>query len=157
MAIRILAFSGSSRRSPVNQRVLDIAAAGAAEAGAQVTALLIASPEYNRGYTPLLKNAIDSASRPGATPGPNAFTGKLAAMVSASLGLLGGIRSQVSLLPMLHKLGVYVVLASFTLGSAFQLFDQDGALTDSAAHAALHGVDVAMAEAVARFAALEAA
>ncbi len=114
-------------------------------------ALLIASPDYNGGYTPLLKNALDWASRPGTTLGPNVFSGKLAAVVSASPGLLGGIRSQVSLLPVLHKLGMHVVPASFALGLAFQMFDQDGAITDSTAHDALGSVGAALVKAIARF------
>ena len=37
MAIRILAISGSSRRESLNQKLLDIAAQGALDAGAEVT------------------------------------------------------------------------------------------------------------------------
>src|ERR1700760_1974754 len=104
MTIRILAFSGSTRRGSFNQKLLNIAAHGAAEAGANIThislndyplpiydadlesqsglpanaealqklvaehdALLIASPEYNGGYTALLKNTLDWLSRPDRT------------------------------------------------------------------------------------------
>ena len=46
---------------------------------------LVAAPEYNSSITPLLKNAIDWASRaePGDPP-LKAFTGKTAALMSAS-------------------------------------------------------------------------
>lgn len=54
-------------------------------------ALLIASPEYNYSVPGVLKNAIDWASRPY---GNNAFEGKPVAIMSASVGSLGGARAQ---------------------------------------------------------------
>jgi chromate reductase len=54
-------------------------------------AILIAAPEYNYSIPGVLKNAIDWASRP---PGQNSFEGKPAAIMSASIGMLGGARSQ---------------------------------------------------------------
>jgi len=54
-------------------------------------ALLIASPEYNYSVPGVLKNAIDWASRPY---GDNAFEGKPVAIMSASVGSLGGARAQ---------------------------------------------------------------
>jgi NAD(P)H-dependent FMN reductase len=85
--------------------------------------LLIATPEYNGGYTALLKNALDWMS------GPNGFpTGKVAALISASPGLLGGVKSQLSLQIVLSKLSVHVIPESFALGAAHQFFDADGGL-----------------------------
>jgi len=54
-------------------------------------ALLIALPEYNYSIPGVLKNAIDWASRPY---GDNAFEGKPVAIMSASVGRLGGARAQ---------------------------------------------------------------
>ena len=54
-------------------------------------AILIASPEYNYSVPGILKNAIDWASRPY---GDNAFEGKPVAIMSASIGHLGGARAQ---------------------------------------------------------------
>jgi chromate reductase len=54
-------------------------------------ALLIASPEYNYSVPGVLKNAIDWASRPY---GDNTFEGKPVAVMSASIGHLGGARAQ---------------------------------------------------------------
>ena len=54
-------------------------------------ALLIASPEYNYSVPGVLKNAIDWASRPY---GDNSFEGKPVAIMSASVGSLGGARAQ---------------------------------------------------------------
>ena len=70
-------------------------------------ALLIASPEYNGFFSPLLKNAIDWASRPqGSQPSP--FTGKLAGLLAASPGALGGIRGLPTVRQLLSNLGVLV-------------------------------------------------
>jgi len=54
-------------------------------------AVLIATPEYNYSIPGVLKNAIDWASRP---PGANSWDGKPAAIMSASIGMLGGSRAQ---------------------------------------------------------------
>ena len=48
-------------------------------------ALLIVTPEYNRGTSGVLKNAIDWASRPPDQP----FSGKPAAIFGASPGVIG--------------------------------------------------------------------
>jgi chromate reductase len=51
-----------------------------------VDAILFVSPEYNRSIPGALKNAIDWASRPY---GKNAFDGKPAAVIGASIGVIG--------------------------------------------------------------------
>ncbi|WP_343630352.1 NAD(P)H-dependent oxidoreductase [Roseateles sp.] len=189
MTIKILAFSGSSRRGSLNQQLLAIAAAGADAAGADVTmlrladlnlplydgdleaaaglpagaldfkrllashdALLIATPEHNGAVTALLKNALDWASRPAPQerPGTSSFSHLCAAMVSASPGLLAGIRSQVSLQIVLNKLGVAIVPASFALPAAHQAFDERGALKDAGADKAVRAVGSALVRAAVR-------
>lgn len=67
-------------------------------------ALLIASPEYNYSVPGLLKNAIDRASRPY---GDNAFEGKPIAIMSASVGSLGGARAQYHLRQSFISLEMY--------------------------------------------------
>ena len=57
----------------------------------QADAILIATPEYNYSVPGVLKNAIDSASRPY---GDNPFNEKPVAIISASIGMLGGARAQ---------------------------------------------------------------
>jgi chromate reductase len=69
-------------------------------------ALLIASPEYNYSVSGVLKNAIDWASRPY---GDNAFEGKPVAVMSASIGMLGGARAQY------HLRQTFVTLGTFPL------------------------------------------
>jgi chromate reductase len=54
-------------------------------------ALLIATPEYNYSLPGVLKNALDSASRPKQD---NPLEGKPVAIMSASTGRLGGARAQ---------------------------------------------------------------
>src|SRR5437870_3191869 len=54
-------------------------------------AILIATPEYNYSIPGVLKNAIDWASRPY---GDNPFNDKPVAIMSASIGMLGGARAQ---------------------------------------------------------------
>jgi len=54
-------------------------------------AILIATPEYNYSVPGVLKNAIDWASRPY---GDNSFHDKPVAVMSASIGMLGGARAQ---------------------------------------------------------------
>ena len=55
--------------------------------------LLIASPEYNSSFPAVLKNAIDWVSRPApGEPSLVAFRGKVATLMSASPGALGGLR-----------------------------------------------------------------
>lgn len=49
-------------------------------------AILFVTPEYNRSIPGALKNAIDWASRPY---GKNAFNGKPAAVIGASVGAIG--------------------------------------------------------------------
>jgi chromate reductase len=56
----------------------------------EADAILIATPEYNYSVPGVLKNAIDWASRPY---GDNSFDGKPVAIMSASPGMLGGVRA----------------------------------------------------------------
>jgi chromate reductase len=53
--------------------------------------ILFATPEYNYSVPGALKNAIDWASRPY---GDSAWQGKPVAVMSASVGILGGARAQ---------------------------------------------------------------
>ncbi len=57
----------------------------------EADAILIATPEYNYSVPGVLKNAIDFASRPY---GDNPFNDKPVAIMSASIGMLGGARAQ---------------------------------------------------------------
>ncbi len=93
---------------------------------------LIASPEYNSAFSPLLKNAIDWASRSHTDGEPplTAYVGKFAGILAASPGALGGLRGLVSLRMLLGNLGVTVLPGQLTLGHAERAFAEDGTLVD---------------------------
>jgi NAD(P)H-dependent FMN reductase len=94
-------------------------------------ALVLASPEYNGSVTPLLKNTLDWVSRPEeGAPGSTAFKGKVAALLSASPGGLGGQRGLVHLRAILNNLGVLVLPSSLSVTSAHKAFRDEGALAD---------------------------
>lgn len=77
-------------------------------------ALLIASPEYNASITPALKNAIDWCSRRSDDKGGLAcYRGKVAGLMSASAGKLGGVRGLPEVRRILSGIGVQVVPADF--------------------------------------------
>jgi chromate reductase len=72
----------------------------------QADAIVIATPEHNYSLPGVLKNAIDWASRPF---GENAFDGKPVAIMSASIGMLGGARAQYHLRQIFVFLNMYPV------------------------------------------------
>ncbi len=92
-------------------------------------ALLIASPEYNSMPTPLLKNTIDWCTRGDRNP----FTGHVVALVSASPGAFGGLRSQIHVRSLLTHLGSHVVPTQCILPHADKAFAPDGTLTSARA------------------------
>ncbi|MBG1241114.1 NADPH-dependent FMN reductase [Nostoc sp. NZL] len=93
--------------------------------------LLIASPEYNSSLTAVLKNAIDWASRPAPNEAPlAAFTGKVASIMSASPGALGGLRGLVHLRSILGNIKVLVLPDQIAVSKAYEAFNADGTLKD---------------------------
>jgi len=91
-------------------------------------AILVATPEYNYSIPGVLKNAIDWASRP---PGDNSFEGKPVAVMSASIGMLGGARAQYHLRQVfvtlnMHPINKPEVIVPF----AKDKFDENGQLKD---------------------------
>jgi NAD(P)H-dependent FMN reductase len=93
--------------------------------------LLIASPEYNSSLTAVLKNAIDWASRPAPNEAPlAAFAGKVASIMSASPGTLGGLRGLVHLRSILGNIKVLVLPDQIALPKAYEAFNADGTLKD---------------------------
>ena len=92
---------------------------------------LIASPEYNSGYSPLLKNTLDWVSRPiPEEPSLLAFAGKVTALMSASPGALGGLRGLAQLRQVLSNIQVLVLPGQVTVPSAQNLFKTNGSLED---------------------------
>jgi chromate reductase len=93
-------------------------------------ALLFATPEYNYGIPGVLKNAIDWISRPPAT---SPFDGKPVAMLGASAGLMGTVRSQLALRQTCLALNMLPVnRPEIMIARAADKFAADGSLTDAA-------------------------
>jgi chromate reductase len=91
-------------------------------------AILIATPEYNYSIPGILKNAIDNASRPY---GDNAFDGKPAAIMGASIGMLGTARAQYHLRQSLVFLNMYPLnQPEVMVPLAYEKIDQNGRLID---------------------------
>lgn len=113
--------------------------------------LLIASPEYNSSVTAALKNAIDWASRPAAGEPPLvAFKGKVAALMAASPGALGGLRGLVHLRAILGNIGVIVLPEQVAVSKASEAFDVDGYLRDARQQEAILALGCAVAETAAK-------
>jgi chromate reductase len=92
-------------------------------------ALLIVTPEYNRGVPGVLKNAIDWVSRPPDQP----FNGKPTAILGASPGMIGTAVAQYDLRRCLGVLNALVMnTPSVMIGQASEKFDEQGRLTDQA-------------------------
>ncbi|NOQ16345.1 MAG: FMN reductase [Methyloprofundus sp.] len=94
--------------------------------------LLIASPEYNSAFSPLLKNTIDWMSRAESSDETPlaAYQGKVAAIMAASPGALGGIRGLVFLRMLLSNIGVIVLPTQQAIPQAYKAFHQEGFLND---------------------------
>jgi len=94
----------------------------------EADAILFSTPEYNYSIPGVLKNAIDWASRPYAD---NAWTGKPAALMGASMGMLGTARAQYHLRQVFVFLNVYALnQPEVLIANAAQKFDAAGNLTD---------------------------
>ncbi|MBC7541844.1 MAG: NAD(P)H-dependent oxidoreductase [Candidatus Sericytochromatia bacterium] len=85
-------------------------------------AFLFVSPEYNNSIPGTFKNAIDWASRGD----DHVFDGKIAALMAASPGGAGGMRSLLHLRPVLTSLGVWLVPDQVTVSKAHEAFDEAG-------------------------------
>lgn len=114
-------------------------------------AFLIAAPEYNSGITPLLKNAIDWTSRPdGDVASLAAYGGKVAALVAASPGALGGLRGLFHVRYVLSNIRVTVLPDQVAVSQAGNSFDDAGELTDDSRRQQVEAVGAALAKAAAK-------
>lgn len=90
-------------------------------------ALLIATPEYNYSIPPVLKNALDWASRGKDLP----LNGKPLAIMSASPSVFGGMRAQYHLRQVCVVLNLLPInKPEVFIANANTKFDQNGKLTD---------------------------
>ncbi|HEX5708172.1 MAG TPA: NAD(P)H-dependent oxidoreductase [Pyrinomonadaceae bacterium] len=94
----------------------------------EADAILFVTPEYNYSIPGVLKNAIDWASRPY---GDSAWSGKPAAIMGASIGVIGTARAQYHLRQMMVFLNMFPVnQPEVMIGNASERFDAEGNLTD---------------------------
>jgi NAD(P)H-dependent FMN reductase len=113
--------------------------------------LLIACPEYNSSITPLLKNAIDWATRPEpGEPGLICFRDKVAVIMSTSPGALGGLRGLVHVRAILGNIGVLVLPNQKGIAKAHEAFDENGQLKDEQQQQEIHQLGNKLATVVAK-------
>ncbi len=100
--------------------------------------VLISSPEYNFSIPGVLKNLIDSASRP---PAENPFRGKVAVQLGATPGMGGTLQAQMHLRHVLSfGMGCIVMPGQFTISKAQEAFDAAGQLKDEGQKKQLDGL-----------------
>jgi len=106
-------------------------------------------PEYNSSISAVLKNTIDWASRPvPGEPSLACFTGKVAALISASPGALGGLRGLVHVRSILGNIGVLVLPDQVAVPRAHESFTPEGALKDAAIQAKIEKLAASLAQTV---------
>ncbi|MBA2569068.1 MAG: NAD(P)H-dependent oxidoreductase [Actinobacteria bacterium] len=104
----------------------------------EAEALLLATPEYNRGTSGVLKNALDWLSRPALA---SVLRWKPVGIVGASTGRGGTRRAQQQVRDALHFPGARVLDdPEVAIPLAWEQFDADGRLTDLETRAALESV-----------------
>ncbi|QQK65257.1 NAD(P)H-dependent oxidoreductase [Cobetia sp. cqz5-12] len=104
--------------------------------------LLLATPEYNGFFSPLLKNTFDWLSRPAADgqSGMDALRGMPVGIVSASPGAMGGMRALPFVRLYLNNLGMLVAPQQIAVSRAGNAFHEDGSLDDEGQDHALAAV-----------------
>jgi chromate reductase len=112
----------------------DVEAAGAPEAVHRfrdairaADAVLFTTPEYNRGTSGVLKNAIDWASRPARQ---SVLDGKPVALMGATTGISGTANAQRQVREALLFPGAQTLPDEVLVARAGEKFDEDGGLTD---------------------------
>ena len=87
-------------------------------------ALIIVAPEYNHGYSGLLKHVLDSCLQE--------YIHKAVGIVGVSAGPFGGARMIQNLLPVMRELGLVTIFWDVNFSSVHKVFDKDGKLLDEA-------------------------
>ncbi len=90
--------------------------------------VLIISPEYNRSFSGVLKNAIDWASRPW---GNNSFKGKPAGIIGVSPGQTGTAQAQAHLRNVMQSLDTNLLTHPELYISTGRVFDDNGQVIES--------------------------
>ena len=85
-------------------------------------ALVIVSPEYNHGYSGLLKHVLDSCLEE--------YIHKAVGIVGVSAGPFGGTRVIENMLPVMRELGLVTIFWDVNFSSVHKVFAEDGKLRD---------------------------
>ena len=85
-------------------------------------ALVIVSPEYNHGYSGLLKHVLDSCLKE--------YIHKAVGIAGVSAGVFGGARGIQGLLPVMRELGLVTIFWDVNFSNVHKLFAADGTLQD---------------------------
>jgi len=107
------------------------------EAVRDADALFFVTPEYNSSIPGALKNALDWISRPFAT---NALRYKPVAVIGVSAGMFGAVWAQADLRKVLGAIGARVTEGEVAVGSAGEVVDETGRLTEPNLEHELHEV-----------------
>src|SRR3984893_2884398 len=86
-------------------------------------ALIIVAPEYNHGYSGLLKHVLDSCLKE--------YIHKAVGIVGVSAGPFGGTRMIQNLLPVMRELGLVTIFWDANFANVRSLFDKNGKLLDA--------------------------
>lgn len=93
---------------------------------AAADAVLIATPEYNKGPSGVLKNALDWVSRTEGAP----WKDKPVAVMTAAAGMSGGVRAQLILRTYMMPFQPRLIMGpEVHLGASGKQFDAEGQLT----------------------------
>src|SRR5262249_13669073 len=85
-------------------------------------ALVVVSPEYNHGYSGLLKHVLDSCLKE--------YIHKAVGIVGVSAGPFGGTRVIQNLLPVVRELGLVTIFWDVNFSTVQKVFPGDGILID---------------------------
>jgi len=86
-------------------------------------AIVIVSPEYNHGYSGLLKHVLDSCLKE--------YIHKAVGIVGVSAGPFGGSRVIQNLLPVMRELGLVTIFWDVNFSSVQAAFSSEGVLLDA--------------------------
>ena len=108
-------------------------------------AIVIASPEYNKGMSGVLKNATDWVSRVKG----GVFSGKPVAVISAAAGRSGGETARFMMMANLLQLQARIVPGpAVMIAAAYEAFDDEGQLKDEMARTLLEKQMKALRDAI---------
>src|SRR6516164_11749185 len=107
---------------PTNDAGEAIKEAGFAAKMKRADGLLIVSPEYNHGYSGLLKHVLDSCLKE--------YIHKAVGIAGVSAGPFGGTRVIQNMIPVMRELGLVTIFWDVNFSSVQKVFSADGALLD---------------------------